>query len=277
MNADAPLPADRRPAARGGAASDPHARYEGLEAEVLADLLDLPRVVMFAEVGSTLDTAHDLAARGAPAGTLVLADAQSAGRGRQGRRWQSEAGAGVWLTLIERPDATGSLGVGSVRVALNLAAALDAHAASPVQVKWPNDLHVAGGKLAGVLLESRWRGERLDWIAAGVGINVRAPAASDLMAAALQRSTTRLAVLRAVVPAIRQAIAARGPLSPMELAAWAARDLAMGRRATAPVAGIVAGIAPDGGLLIDTNGARSIHHAGSLLLEPLSNESPHTP
>src|SRR5439155_1397721 len=76
---------------------------DGRASADLADLVAVPRVLAFAEVPSTLDVAHDLAARGAPAGTLVLADSQSAGRGRLGRVWRSEAGAGVWLTLIERP------------------------------------------------------------------------------------------------------------------------------------------------------------------------------
>ena len=65
------------------------------------------------------------AAEGAPAGTLVVADAQTAGRGRSGRTWTSERGAGVWLTLIERPRDVDALDVLSLRVGLALAPALD--------------------------------------------------------------------------------------------------------------------------------------------------------
>ena len=61
------------------------ARYDGMAADELARLLGVPRVIVFERVGSTMDVAHALAAEGAPAGTLVLADAQTQGRGRQGR------------------------------------------------------------------------------------------------------------------------------------------------------------------------------------------------
>src|SRR4051794_9700307 len=106
----------------------------------LATLLRLPRVERFESVGSTLDVAHDLAARGAPAGTLIVADAQTAGRGRMGRSWRSEPGAGIWLTLIERPDSAGGLDVLSLRIGILLAPALEPFAPSPVALKWPNDL-----------------------------------------------------------------------------------------------------------------------------------------
>ncbi|HET7373563.1 MAG TPA: hypothetical protein VFJ20_09255, partial [Gemmatimonadaceae bacterium] len=99
----------------------PPALYDNWSADALAEALALPRVALFDSVTSTLDVAHALAARGAPDGTLVLADAQSAGRGRFGRTWTSERGAGVWLTLIERPRDATALEVLSVRVGTALA------------------------------------------------------------------------------------------------------------------------------------------------------------
>ena len=86
--------------------------------EVLARELGLPAVEIFETVGSTLDVAHERAAAGAAAGTLILAEEQTAGRGRQGRSWTSEPGAGIWLTLIERPKDRASLDVLSLRVGL---------------------------------------------------------------------------------------------------------------------------------------------------------------
>lgn len=238
-------------------------RYDGHSSEELATALQLPAVVVFDEVASTLDVAHALGGRGAPAGTLIVADTQSAGRGRMGRSWQSERGAGVWFTLLERPAADDLVSVLSLRIALRLARALDSFTDRGIDVKWPNDLHVAGLKLAGILVETRWRAGRLDWLAAGVGINTRPPSA--VAAASVRPGTTRLAVLRAAVPAIRAAIAARGPLLAEECSDFARRDVAIGRPCREPAEGVVAGIDASGALLVDTVAGRRAFHGGSLV------------
>ena len=240
-------------------------RYDGRSGEELAALLALPRVVVFDEVASTLDVAHELGDDGAPAGTLILADAQTAGRGRMRRSWRSDPGAGIWLTLLERPPGDDALGVLALRLALALAPVLDAFSTSRVELKWPNDLYIGGKKLAGVLVEARWRGPRLDWLAVGVGINVRAPDGMDV--AALAAGSDRVSVLRAIVPSLRGAAAAPGILSRAELARFRERDLAAGHRCVAPVSGTVAGIDVDGALLVDSADGRVALHAGSLVLD----------
>ena len=242
------------------------ASYDGRDASTLATLLQIPRVVLFDEVGSTLDVAHALGERGEPAGTLVLADAQTAGRGRLGRSWRSDRGAGLWLTLLERPASAESLGVLAIRLALAVAPALDGFAGAATRLKWPNDVYVGEGKLAGVLVEARWRGPRLDWVAIGVGINVRPPAGFD--GAGLAPTAQRVDVLAAVVPALRAAARATGPLTGDELARYERRDFALGRACTEPARGVVAGIDADGALLVDTADSRVAYHAGSLVLAP---------
>jgi len=238
--------------------------YDGHAARELATMLGVPRIVLFDQVGSTLDVAHDLGEQGAEAGTLVLADAQTAGRGRMGRSWRSDAGAGIWLTLIERSSSEEALGVLALRLALALAPALDPFAAERVRLKWPNDIFVGDKKLAGVLVEARWHGSRLDWLAIGVGINVRVP---DRMDAASLTTTERVSILRSVVPALRGAIATTGQLTEDELTRFAARDLARGRQCAAPAPGVVAGIRADGALLVDgEDGRRAVFHAGSIIL-----------
>jgi BirA family transcriptional regulator, biotin operon repressor / biotin---[acetyl-CoA-carboxylase] ligase len=227
-------------------------------------VLSLPGVVLYDEVPSTLDIVHSLGDEGAPAGMLVLADAQSAGRGRLGRSWHSEPGRGIWLTLLERPHGDETLSVLSLRIALALAPALDPFVAAPVRLKWPNDVYVGARKLAGVLLEARWRGARLDWLAVGVGINVQPPRGYE--AASLAEGTERVAVLRAVVPGLRHAVATTGPLTPQELSAFGARDLAIGETCELPAPGRVAGIDAHGALLVDTAEGRSAFHGGSLVL-----------
>ena len=249
-------------------------RFDGQSAVSLAESLGLPRVVVFDRIPSTLDVAHELGETGAKAGTLVIADEQTAGRGRMRRVWQSEPGAGLWLTFVERPTGAESLGVLALRLALALAPGLDRFASSQVQLKWPNDLYVAGKKLAGLLVEARWRGTRLDWLAVGVGINVRAP--QSVQAIGLDSGVQRLDVLRAVVPAVRRAVSAEGNLSFDELARFRERDMALGKACIEPVAGTVAGIAADGALLVDTGGERAACYAGSLILtsDPRSSGEP---
>ena len=241
------------------------ARYEGRTADELRALLDLPRVVVHDAVPSTQDVAHTLGEAGAPGGTLVLADAQSAGRGRGRTVWQSAAGAGIWLTLLERPTDGAAVGVLSLRLALRLAPVLERWTALPVRIKWPNDLLAGERKLGGVLTEARWRGDRLEWVAIGIGINVVPPA--GIPGAALAGVTDRVDVLGELLPAIRAAAASRGPLTSAELARFAERDAARGRRCREPLRGVARGITPEGALIIQTGDGEHAVRSGSLVME----------
>ena len=229
----------------------------------------MPRVEVHASVTSTLDVAHAIAPS-APAGTLVLADEQTAGRGTQGRRWTSRAGDGIWLALIERPNDLRSLDVLSLRCGLYAAEALDELATASVGVKWPNDLYVGGRKLAGVLIETRWRGTSAEWVAIGFGLNVVAPPLET--AIGLADGSTRLDALVRLAPALRRAAAATGHLTDDELARWNERDIARGRRVAAPMHGTMAGVSRAGELLVlGADGAETRYRSGTLTFaEPLA-------
>lgn len=245
--------------------ADPY-RYDGLTADEIAGLLDIPAVQLFETTPSTLDVAHRLGNEGAPAGTLVVADQQLAGRGRSGARWHSPAGAGLWLTLLERPADTSGLEVLSLRTGLRLARVLDMFAAEPVRLKWPNDLYVDERKLGGILIEARWREQKLEWVAIGVGINVIVP--DDMpSAAALDSGTSRVEVLADVVPAMRDAAAATGLLRDIELVEWDARDLARGKICSSPASGIVEGITASGELRVALADSVARFRSGSLILD----------
>jgi BirA family biotin operon repressor/biotin-[acetyl-CoA-carboxylase] ligase len=212
-----------------------------------------------------MDEAHALAAAGAAAGTVVLADAQATGRGRNGKRWSSPP-RGVWMTLIERPEDPSALDVLSLRIGLAAARALDQFASEPIRVKWPNDLYVENSKLAGVLVEARWRGSRLDWVAIGLGVNMESP--SDQSAAtALEAGTARADVLGALLPELREASVIAGSLTDLEMDEYAARDMARGRECIEPMRGRVAGIAPSGELLVELADSVARVRTGSLVLE----------
>jgi BirA family biotin operon repressor/biotin-[acetyl-CoA-carboxylase] ligase len=240
--------------------------YDGATAVELARALGVPSVLLYEEIGSTLDAAHQRAAEGAPAGTLVLADAQTAGRGRMGRSWTSQRGSGVWLTLIERPQDVAALEVLSIRVGLAIAPALDAFANDTVRLKWPNDVYVGARKLAGILVEARWRDAKPEWVSIGVGINVRRPE-NEAKACGLNAGASRLKVLHAVLPALRSAAFRHGGLTSEELEAFAVRDLARGRECVEPVSGIVKGIDSTGGLIVDVGPRQIAARSGSLVLK----------
>jgi biotin-[acetyl-CoA-carboxylase] ligase BirA-like protein len=234
-------------------------RFDGLTADELCELLDVPRVELSESAASTLDIAHKLGNDGAEAGTLVIVDRQTAGRGRGGN--------GLWLTTIERPTDIAGLEVLSLRVGLRLARALDRFAPEPVRLKWPNDLYVDDRKLGGILIEARWRERRLEWVAIGVGINVYVPA--DMPAVgSLDSGTQRVEVLTEVIPAMRDAANASGLLKEIEMVEWNARDLARGRCCTAPARGTVAGITPAGELRVALADSVARFRSGSLVLDP---------
>ncbi|HEV2678476.1 MAG TPA: biotin--[acetyl-CoA-carboxylase] ligase [Aliidongia sp.] len=141
-------------------------------------------------VGSTSDEAKALAAAGAAHGTLVWAREQTAGRGRLDRQWQSPRG-NLFTSCILRPDVTparaAEIGfVAALAVAETVRTLLPA--AVPVALKWPNDVLVDGGKVAGILLEAQsGPNGTVDWLVLGMGINiVAAPTGTPYRAVALQ-------------------------------------------------------------------------------------------
>ena len=148
------------------------------------DPFDLPAWQYHPVVGSTNDTALDWARAGAEDGSLVLADSQTSGRGRESRRWVTNPGAALAMSLIVRPSeresaflprftALPALGLVRVLGELKLQA----------QIKWPNDVLLNGSKVAGVLVESEWQADTLTALVIGMGVNIAAgsvPPAAEL-------------------------------------------------------------------------------------------------
>ena len=239
--------------------------WDGLNARDVGAKLGIANIWMYAEVESTQDIAHELAEQGVPAGAVVVADAQRAGRGRQGKSWASQPGQGVWCTIIERPWDSRSVEVLSLRVGLRLAQELDVLAGKQVTVKWPNDLMVSGGKLGGILCEARWSGSILGWVAIGVGLNVSHPGVEG--AAAMRPNVARIDVLDALVRAVRNAAAESGSLNDEELRQFADRDALAGKRIVSPARGTVQGIDHAGGLLVGSDDGVMSCRSGTAQLE----------
>jgi BirA family biotin operon repressor/biotin-[acetyl-CoA-carboxylase] ligase len=114
-----------------------------------------------------------LARKGAPHGSVVLAEKQTAGKGRWSRRWESARG-GLYLSVILRPDDARDSELSLLPFLASVAAAEALERATSVaaRLRWPNDLYVSGRKIGGVLCESSFAGDRLDYAVVGIGINV---------------------------------------------------------------------------------------------------------
>jgi BirA family biotin operon repressor/biotin-[acetyl-CoA-carboxylase] ligase len=233
--------------------------------------------------GSTNERAKELARAGAPHGTLVTADEQTAGRGRQGRSWLAPSGSAVLMSLVLRELEPG---IALAPLAAAVAVCEAAEASAPGiegRVKWPNDVWVEGRKLAGILIEGR---PQEGWAVLGIGLNVTATELPE----ELREIATSLALAARVGGSRDPATAAAAPAAPSPeavlarliaalerwlvapptevLEAWRARDALRGHgvRWTGGD-GTAAGIDDDGSLLVDTTEGRLALGAGEVHLE----------
>lgn len=235
------------------------------------------RVAWFDTVSSTNDVADRLAVEGAGHGTVAAADCQESGRGRMGRVWHSPPGAGLYVSVVLRPEAMRGVSgmatpAAAARVTLTagvaLAEALRAATGLPAAIKWPNDLVVGPRKICGILAEGQASGEALRHVILGFGINVLAtcypPEIADRatsIEAELGRAVDRGAVfaesLACLAERLRQAAA--GGFDEV-LDAWRALSpSSVGARVQVPTpAGwtdaVTDGIDPDGALLVRAGG-----------------------
>lgn len=207
-------------------------------------MIGLPRV-HHRITDSTNERAKQLALAGAPHGTLVTADEQTAGRGRQGRTWSAKPGDALLLSLVLR----------SVDELLPLRAAVAVSESIPphARIKWPNDVWIEGKKVSGILVEGR---PQEGWAVLGIGLNV----ATRSFPEELAETATSLALAGVALPreevlgSLLASLARLLAASPEEvLIAWRERDALLG----APVAwsggsGTGAGITDAGALRVDT-------------------------
>lgn len=137
------------------------------------------QVIYRATVNSTNDFARDLADAGEPEGTLVIADEQTAGRGRMARGWVAPARSSILMSLILRPAlAPHQLARAVMCLALGACDAVHMATGLDATLKWPNDILLNGKKCAGLLAEAKIVGDQVEYIIAGLGINVNFAAAS---------------------------------------------------------------------------------------------------
>lgn len=219
---------------------------------------------------STNDVVHARAAEAAE-GLLVVADEQTAGRGRLGRVWWAPPGANLLLSLLLRPPLLARQ-AGQLPMCLGLAAIEGIAEVAGVRpdLKWPNDILWRGRKLGGMLTELRLIGERLDYAVLGLGVNVNLTFAPETAAPAELRDSATSLLLATGRPLSRLTLLAailrrcehwydRLLAGESLHEAWAARLETVGRavrvdRPAGPLVGVAVGVTPEGGLIIRTAG-----------------------
>ena len=218
---------------------------------------------------STNERAKELALGGAPHGTLVTADEQTAGRGRQGRAWVAPAGKALLMSVVLRD-------LGAVQAYLPLAAALAVCEAceqsAPVrcEIKWPNDVWVERRKLAGILVEGR---PQEGWAVLGIGLNVSTaedefPDELRGLATSLSAASGEPALPGEVLGRLLSALEARLDASPGKIVAgWQERDALRGQTVRwAGGEGTATGIDDSGALMVETSSGRVTLDAGEVHL-----------
>lgn len=257
------------------------ATWEGRPVEEWREAWGAPRLVVLDAVGSTNDVARALAEAGAPTGTAVVAERQTAGRGRGGRRWHAPHGAAILLSVVLRPPPGGSAmtapGAIPLRIGLAVARAAERVTGAGLGLKWPNDVVAPGrGKVAGILCEAVL-GAGGGFVVAGIGVNVsqrledfpdevRGTATS--LSTVAGRQISRPDVCGAILDALRDAAMRYAePLDARELEAIADRDVLRGRELSVDGVprGVAVGIAPEGALrLRGPDGSVSLVHSGTV-------------
>jgi BirA family biotin operon repressor/biotin-[acetyl-CoA-carboxylase] ligase len=240
----------------------------------------------YESVGSTNDEALVWAADGAPDFSLVVANEQTAGRGRGDRRWLTPAGSALALSLILRPGPV-ERGQPSLLTGLAALALVDALSTLGLeaQVKWPNDVLLARRKTAGILVESVWLGDVIESSVIGVGINVLAASAppdeavlfpATSIESALGRPPDRLELLRGFITALagwRERIGSAEFLVKWEQTlAFRGETVQILGGSLAPLDGRIDGLDPDGSLRLRREDGKIISiRSGEMHLRPAAN------
>lgn len=231
-------------------------------------------IVHLDRTGSTNDDARSLAASGAPAGTVVVAEEQTAGRGRQGRTWMAPRGRALTLSIIVRA-AGDALALLPLTAAVAVCEACERASSVQCAVKWPNDVWISERKVAGILIESR---PQEGWAVIGVGLNVGTT--PEELGPDLRDSATSLSIAtgaevarESVLESLLERLAALLEVEPDRLLpAYRARDALNGRAitwsaGTERLEGEASGVDDEGNLVVFTaDGERTALTAGEVRL-----------
>ncbi len=240
-------------------------------------------------VGSTNTEAMQWARAGAPEGALVIAEHQTAGRGRLGRSWMDTSGQGLLFSVVLRPALPPDrLGLVTLAGGVAVAEAVSTWTA-PVEprIKWPNDVLIDGRKCCGMLLESSL--DRDPFVVLGIGLNVNQDAFPESLAdraTSLRLETGRLIPRAALLARLLERLEvwldrlAAGEATSLR-EAFAERMVGQGERSSVrltqsdePVDGVIEGIDETGALRLRTGDTLRVLHAGDVTFQPAPTHSP---
>jgi len=246
------------------------------------------RIHSLERIDSTNTFARSLAADGAAEGTVVVAEEQTAGKGRQGRRWLANRGENLTFSLILRPSILPNfINLLPLGVAVAVAHGLQHATSLPVYCKWPNDLLLRGKKVAGILMEGVYGRGELDFVVVGIGINVNQvtfpvevnPRATSL-ALHLEAPVNRIALLRSVLESLEEEYDAMSSAGFQNiLPAWLELAPMIGTRISADmqgttVTGMVSGVTPEGALVLHTEAGDRTLFAGDVTILDMESHAP---
>lgn len=159
---------------RGYRLTNPETMYNKRELEQGLKTKTMGQTIYFyEETDTTNNRARELALEGAPEGTLVVAEKQTAGRGRRGKVWESPLGTGIWMSLVLRPQIMpAEASVLTLLCGLATAEAIEAETGLSAGIKWPNDILINGKKAVGILTEMDCEMSEVHFVIPGIGINV---------------------------------------------------------------------------------------------------------
>ncbi len=227
-------------------------------------------VYAFRETSSTSDAAAALARGGAEEGVVVVADTQTAGRGRMGRSWESVPGVGIWMSLVIRPHMP-PMNVPRVTItaAVAVSEVIRAETGNEAPIEWPNDIALRGKKVAGILTEMVAEQDRVEFVILGIGLNVN-HTERDFTATIKRKATSlyledgvrrnRTSLLQKLLERLEYLYEMLQEEKFGEIVArWSANSYTLGRRVRCttdgrPVEGVAESLASDGALLVRTDG-----------------------
>ena len=239
------------------------------------------RIYSFDSIDSTNTFARSLKENECPSGTLIIADEQTAGKGRQGRQWQSQKGKNLLFTVVTRPlFVLDKVRVLPFAAALAAADGIEQETKSAVECKWPNDLLIDGKKVAGMLIETTTQNDAIMNVILGIGINVnQTEFGHDIKEKATslklhsQQDVDRVRLLCAVLAELEYRFDQLRHFSPqMLLDEWKQRATMLGSEITlvehrTSIKARAMDVAPNGALVIEEmNGTRREVFAGDVTI-----------
>ena len=233
-------------------------------------------IVAYQQTASTNDVAYALAQKGAAEGTVVVAEAQTKGRGRMRRIWDSPEGMGIYASLVLRPALSPSdVGRVTIMSAVSACCTIAAYSGLAAQIKWPNDVFINGKKVCGILTEMNAEQDQVHFVVMGIGINVNTPLralppeATSLKAEG-GRAFSRVELLSALLMRLESdyRLLTSGKFATIT-AEWRSRSLTLGKRVSFRTNhGIVEGQAMD----IDERGALIVREDSGFLHHCISGD-----